>query len=79
MKEKFLQSKIARETYRCQSKAFIDKSMRTELNTMIMILSNPDKYGLKIPIAHVVNRESDFISHGDACLEAGGDYSQGLF
>ena len=53
--------------------------MRTELNTMISILSNPQKYSLKTPIAHIINREPDFTSFGDACLEAGGGYSKDLF
>ena len=53
--------------------------MKSELSTMINILSNPDKYNLETPIAHVVKREPDFVTFGDACLEAGGGFSENLF
>ena len=79
LKEKHLRSKIARDTYKCEHKAFIDKEMRKELNIMIQILSNPQKFSLQTPIAHIITREADFTSYGDACLEAGGGYSQNLF
>ena len=79
LKETFLQSKIAKDTYKCQHKAFINKTMKSELSTMINILSNPDKYNLETPIAHIVKREPDFVTFGDACLEAGGGFSENLF
>ena len=34
LKEKFLQRNIGKEIYRCQREAFINTSMRKELNTM---------------------------------------------
>ena len=79
LKERFLQSKIAKETYKYQDKVFISKSMKYELNMMIKILSNPKKYNLETPIAHVVKRDPAFITYGDACLEAGGGFSENLF
>ena len=79
LKERFLQSKIAKETYKCQEKVFINKSMKYELVLMIKILSNPKQYNLSTPIAHVVNRDPDFITYGDACLEAGGGFADQLF
>ena len=79
MKDKILQKTIAKETYKCQHKTYIDKEMRTELIIMKNILSNPKKYNLETPIAHIIHREPDFISYGDACLEAGGGYSENLF
>ena len=63
LKEKILQSKIAKETYKCQDKVFISKSMKYELNMMIKILSNPKKYNLETPIAHVVKRDPDKRRH----------------
>jgi len=42
-------------------------------------LSNPKQYNLSTPIAHVVNRDPDFITYGDACLEAGGGFADQLF
>ena len=53
--------------------------MRTELIIIKSILSNPKKYNLETPIAHIIQREPDFIPYGDACLEAGGGYSENLF
>ena len=78
-KEKFIQKRIAKETYKCQHKAFIDKPMRKELNIMKNILSNPNQFNLEAPIAHVINRHPDFISYGDASLEAAGGFSRDLF
>ena len=79
MKDRMLQKLVAKETYKCQHKTYINKSMRSELNIMTTILSHPKKYKLETPIAHIIHREPDFISYGDACLEAGGGYSENLF
>ena len=79
LKHRFVDSKIAKETYKCQDKVFINKSMKYELNMMINILSKPKEYNLETPIAHIVKRIPDFITLGDACLEAGGGYSENLF
>ena len=78
-KQKFLLRKVAKETYKCQHRAFIDKSLRAELNIMKDILSNPTKICLETPIAHVIKRQVDFVSYGDTSLEAGGGYSENLF
>ena len=53
--------------------------MRSELNMMTQILSSPNIYDLTTPIAHVIQKDPDFTSYGDACLEAAGGYSEGLF
>ena len=55
------------------------KSLKCELNLMIKILSNPKKYNLETPIAHVVKRDPDFTILGDACLEAGGGFADTYF
>ena len=39
---------------------------------MINILSDPKTYSLETCIAHIIKRDPDFISLGDACPEAGG-------
>ena len=78
-KEKFVISKIAKDIYRCQHKVFINKSMKSELKLIINILSNPKKYKLETPISHIVKREPDFTTYGDACLEAGGGFCENLF
>ena len=79
LKEKFLLKKVAKDTYKCQHKAYIDKSMGDELKMMINILSHPKEFSLETPIAHIINRDPDFTTYGDACLEAGGGYSENLF
>ena len=50
--------------------------MKSELNTMINILSDPKKFNLETPMAHIVKRDPDFIMFGDACLETGGGFSE---
>ena len=79
LREIFLMKTIAKETYKCEHKTDIDNSMRSELNMMIQILSSPSIYNLTTPIAHVIKRDPDFTTYGDACLEAAGGYSEGLF
>ena len=79
LKEKMVIKTIAKETYKCQHKAYIDKSMRSEINIMKEILSNPKMYSLETPISHVIHRDPDFVTYGDACLEAGGGYSENQF
>ena len=79
LKERFIQRQIAKETYKCKKKTFIDKTLRKELNIMVDILSHPKKFSLETPIAHVIVRDPDFITYGDACLEAGGGYSNNIF
>ena len=54
LKEKFIKSKITKEIYNCQHKAFITKTMKSELKIMQHILSCPKKYSLETPIAHLI-------------------------
>ena len=53
--------------------------MKSELNTMINMLSDPNKYSLETPIERIVEKDSDFITFGDTYLEAGGILSEKLF
>ena len=53
--------------------------MDSELNMIINILMNPNNYKLVAPISHIIKREPDFTTLGDACLEVGGDFCEGLF
>jgi hypothetical protein len=79
LKEKFVQSKIAKETYKCKHQAFINKPMRSELKLIHKVLANPNKFSLETPIAHIIKREPDFVTLGDACLEAGGGFAKDIF
>ena len=76
LRYRFLQRTIAKEIYKCAAPAFINKAMRSEIHIIKEILSQPDKYNLSTPIAHVVSRETDFITYGDSCLEAVGGFSK---
>ena len=53
--------------------------MRAELKLIHRVLSNPKKILLETPIAHIIHREPDFISYGDASLEAGGGFIHNVF
>ena len=77
--ERFVQSKLGREMYKCKEKTFISNTMRTELKLIHKVLSCPKKYSHETPIAHIILREPDYISYGDASLEAGGGFTEGLF
>ena len=79
LKERFLLKKVAKDAYKCQYKAYIIKFMGSKLKMMIKDLSHPKIFSLETPIAHMIYRDPDFIIYDDACLEAGGGYSENLF
>ena len=74
LRETFLQKKISRSTYDSKIKCHMNKSMHVELSFLGEILANEEKYPLQTPIAHLVEREADFHTFGDACLNAAGGY-----
>ena len=53
--------------------------MRAELKIIHNVLAKPKQFCLETPIAHVIKREPDFITLGDASLEAGGGFADNLF
>ena len=53
--------------------------MRTELKLIHQILANPDKYSLDTPISHIIDRDPDFETYGDASLEAAGGFAYNIF
>ena len=71
--------KVSIEVYRCKEIVHIRKAMKTELGYIKEVLSNPKKYDLKTPIAHIINRVLEYILYGDASLEAAGGFSEGNF
>ena len=79
LRERFVQSKIGKEMYKCKEKTFITNAMRSELKLIHKVLAFPKKYSHETPIAHIILREPDYISYGDASLEAGGGFAKGLF
>ena len=78
LRYQFLQRTIVKEIYKCEAPTFIDKAMRSEINIIKEILSQPDKYILSMPIAHVVSRDPNWITSSDVCLDATGDLFQDL-
>ena len=60
------------------SVTYINKTLRSELKIMKKILSHPLQYNLETSIAHLVPRDPDFVTYGDACLEAAGGFSEDL-
>ena len=65
--------------YKCREKTFITKVMRAELKLIHRVLAYPKKFSLETPIAHIIQREPDFTSYGDASLEAGGGFIHNVF
>jgi hypothetical protein len=53
--------------------------MRAELKIIHNVLAKPKQFCLETPIAHVIKREPDFTTLGDASLEAGGGFADNLF
>ena len=79
LRERFVQSKIAKEIFKYKEMVHINKPMRTELKHIKDVLSNPKRYNLTTPIAHMIEREADYTAFGDASLEAAGGFSEGNF
>ena len=52
--------------------------MRYEIKITKEILSDPTKYNISTPIAHVVSREPNSLTYGDVYLEVAGGFSQDL-
>ena len=78
LKEKFFRSKLMKELYRSKTKMYISKAMRSELDYLLHIFDNPDKYKWSTPIAHLIPRVPSFESFGDSCLHACGGFSLDL-
>ena len=79
LKERYIQSKIAKETYKSKQKTFTNEPMHVELKFTHIILSNTNDYSIDTPISHVIGRDPDFISYGDAFLGTGGGFVKNLF
>ena len=65
--------------YKYKHKAFINKDTRHDLKLLTEILNDPDKYWLEAPVTHIIEREPDFVTYGDACLYAAGGFSENKF
>ena len=74
LKEKFIQSKIAKKTYKSRQQAFINKQIRAELKLIHHILANQNKFN-----SYNKKKQPDFITLGDSSLEARGGFTKALF
>ena len=72
---RYFSSKTARSIYNAKAVTFIDSTIRTELDFITHVLSNPDTYNWSAPIAHLIKREPDCEAWQDACLTGGGGFS----
>ena len=52
--------------------------MRSKFKIIKTILYQSSKYSLEILISHLVPRDPDHITYGDACLEAAGGFFKDL-
>ena len=57
----------------------INNPMKTDLKFIKDISSNPKWYNLNTSIVHMIDREADYISYGDASLEAAGGFAHRNF
>ena len=60
LKRKFALSKLAKAIWNSNTKCFITKSLRAELNLLIQIINYDDSIQWSSPIAHLILRTLDF-------------------
>jgi hypothetical protein len=77
-KYRYFSRKVARAIYDSKSSTFITPSIRSEIDFIIHVLSQPDVYHWESPIAHLIPRESDGDIYQDACPRGGGGFSSDL-
>ena len=78
LQARFPQRYIAKEIYSCTAATYINKILRSELKIIKEIFFHPLQYNMETYIAHIVYRDPDFVTFGDACLEAVGGFSEDL-
>ena len=62
VRERYAQSKLANEIFKYKELVHINNPMKTELKFIKDVLSNLKQYNLNTPIAHMIDREADFIA-----------------
>ena len=78
LRKKFLERKIATDIYHSRVKIFVTTQMAEELRFLTQILEDIEGCPLSCPIAHLIPREPDCQTFGDACLDAAGGFSDCL-
>ena len=78
LKGNFALSKAAKKVWNFSKRYFLLPTMKSAMRLLLFVLENPDRYKWETPITHLVERDPDFITLGDASLDAGGGYSMDL-
>ena len=74
-KVKWTQSSLVKEIWKDNAKCRLNKSAKEEIKMLVTILSDKDRFKWEIPMAHMIPKEPDCESWGDACLTGGGAFS----
>ena len=74
-KTKWTQSFLAKEIWKDNAKCRLNKSAKDEIKLLAKLPSDKERFKWEIPIAHVIPKEPDCESWGDACLTGGGGFS----
>jgi len=77
-KKDFPISKLMQKIWNTKKRFHVTNSLRKELKQLCYIFSNLDRFPFTTPIAHVIDRDPDFIAKGDACLDGAGGFSTDL-
>ena len=77
-KKDFAISKIMQQIWNTKKRFHITNALKKELKLLYYLFSNPDTFPFTSPIAHIIDRASDFQAKGDACLDGAGGYSTDL-
>ena len=74
----FAKQQATSSIYSNKSPAFISRNIRAELTIIQTVLSSPSIFQWSAPIGHLIPRDANFQSWGDASLLAGGGFSLDL-
>ena len=69
-----MQSSLAKEIWEDNAKHRLNKSAKDETKFLVKLLSDKERFKWEIPIAHMIPKEPDCESWGDACLTGGGSF-----
>ena len=70
--DRYNQRHIAKAVYSSKSPFFITQELRSELEFLRLVLSDPKTFPWVGHIAHIIPRDHDFVSYGDSSLFAAG-------
>jgi len=77
-KKDFAISKLMQKIWNTKKRFHITNAFRKELKLLHYIFSNPFLFPFVTLIAHLIDRQPDFLAKGDACLDGAGGFSTNL-